>query len=103
MGVATRMAVENTSTDKKQTARKGGSGKMVSVHQHHLTDFHGMEAEITTLMLCDIPCRQSIEQIIDAINMLGFEGRYDLVYRPAKRPTLRQNMGYSFVNFNTVQ
>lgn len=58
---------------------------------------------ITTLMICDIPCRQTIQQVIDAINSHGFTGTYDLVYMPPqkgfRRPKQSQNMGYAFVNF----
>lgn len=58
--------------------------------------------EVTTLMICDIPCRQTIEQIIDAINLHGFANTFDLVYMPAKRPKYIQNMGHAFVNFRTA-
>lgn len=58
---------------------------------------------ITTLMICDIPCRQNINQIIDAINVHGFENTYDLVYMPAHKASRVvnhfQNVGYAFVNF----
>jgi hypothetical protein len=57
----------------------------------------------TTLMICDIPCRQNINQIIDAINVHGFENSYDLVYMPAHKASRVvnhfQNVGYAFVNF----
>jgi hypothetical protein len=58
---------------------------------------------ITTLMMCDIPCRQTIRKVIDAINNHGFSGTYDMVYMPPqkgfRRPKHSQNMGYAFVNF----
>jgi len=59
--------------------------------------------EVTTLMICDIPCRQTIEQIIDVINQQGFTSTFNLVYMPSKRPKYVQNMGYAFANFQTSQ
>ena len=57
-------------------------------------------------MLCDIPCRMSINQVLDAINQVGFSRTYDLVYVPSRPGSWRpkktkspQNMGYAFVNF----
>jgi len=60
-------------------------------------------AKVTTLMICGIPCRQSVDQIIEAINMTGFENTYNLLYVPAKRPRISQNLGYAFVNFKTPE
>jgi hypothetical protein len=61
--------------------------------------------EITTLMICDIPCRRTIEQLVGAIDGVGFANTYNLVYMPSKRPMYSQNvnMGYAFVNFKTVE
>jgi len=64
-----------------------------------------MVPSITTMMICDIPCRQNINQLIDVINEHGFSGTYDLVYMPPQKgfrrtsPKHSQNMGYAFVNF----
>jgi hypothetical protein len=64
-------------------------------------------SEITTLMICDIPCRRSIEQILGAIDGVGFSNTYNLVYVPYKRPkkgcSQNVNMGYAFVNFITPE
>lgn len=58
---------------------------------------------VTTLMICDIPCRQTIQQLMDAIHAQGFAGTYDLIYMPPQKgrhtPKHSQNMGYAFVNF----
>jgi len=63
--------------------------------------------DTTTLMIADIPCRQTIQQLIEAMNGLGFEGTYDLVYMPPQKGYRRQNhaqnMGYAFVNFKEPQ
>lgn len=62
---------------------------------------------ITTLMICDIPCRQTINQVVDAINEHGYAGTYDLVYMPPqkgfRRPKHSQNMGYAFINFKHAE
>lgn len=61
---------------------------------------------LTTLMLYDIPCRQTIDSIVDAINQHGFAGTYDYVYMPPLRGRRRRNsnnMGYAFVNFKQSQ
>jgi hypothetical protein len=61
------------------------------------------DVEITTMMLCDIPCRRTVEQVIEAIDMHGFIDTYDLVYMPHQKgrrtPSQSHNMGYAFVNF----
>lgn len=56
-------------------------------------------------MMCDIPCRRNIQQIVDVIDSMGFAGTYDFVYMPPQKQfqCSRQsnNMGYAFVNFKT--
>jgi len=59
-------------------------------------------AEITTLMICDIPCRRNIEQLIATIDAAGFAKTYDFVYMPGRkgrRQAQGGNVGYAFVNF----
>jgi len=76
------------------------------VHQAPLTKSHktalqqelSTNGDITTLMLCNIPCRYNVDEILDAINNEGFQNTYDFVYVP-NRKELSQNMGYAFVNF----
>jgi len=62
---------------------------------------------ITTLMICDLPCRQSIHQLIEVINELGFGNTYDLVYLPPgkrhQKAKHSQNIGYAFVNFKLAE
>lgn len=67
------------------------------------TDDSLATTEITTLMLCGIPCRQKVDQVISAINKAGFGNTYDLLYMPAKRPRISQNLGYAFINFKTPE
>ena len=64
-------------------------------------------APITTMMLCDIPCRQTIEKLIAAINAIGFADTYDLVYLPSHEARRKvkhmKNIGYAFVNFKSPE
>jgi len=52
---------------------------------------------ITTLMLRGIPCAISQEQLKQAVDNLGFSGKYDFLYLPRFRNA--SNRGYAFVNF----
>lgn len=58
---------------------------------------------ITTMMMCGIPCRRSVCQVVDVINEHGFEGTYDLVYLPEQKrfqsSRRKHSLGYAFVNF----
>jgi hypothetical protein len=62
------------------------------------------ESEATTVMLCNIPCRVKLEEIIEAVRSLGFEGTYDLLHAPGPKRRHRHlisktNIGYAFINF----
>jgi len=61
------------------------------------------QTEVTTLMICDIPCRRSIEQVMEVVDMHGFANTYDLVYMPHQKgrrtQAQSQNVGYAFINF----
>jgi hypothetical protein len=54
--------------------------------------------EPTTMMIRNIPCRITLERVVDALDSVGFCSTYDFVHLPhrfAKSP----NLGYAFVNF----
>lgn len=55
---------------------------------------------VTTLMLCNLPCRLSQEGLAQAADRLGFEGKYDLVYIPRGYQNF---IGYGFINFVTPE
>jgi len=57
----------------------------------------------TTMMICDIPSSQTIDDVIEVINMNGFSYTFDLVHMPVNIPkgrrTHNQTMKAAFVNF----
>lgn len=62
----------------------------------------------TTLMLCNIPCRATIEEVVTAVHSLGFENTYDFLYVPGAtccygKAGVSRNLGYAFVNFLTAE
>lgn len=63
----------------------------------------------TTLMLCDIPCRRTVDEVQASIDVHGFANTYDLIYMPHRTDrnisaTARvQNLGYAFVNFKKAE
>eukprot|EP00929_Paragymnodinium_shiwhaense_P048170 TRINITY_DN24396_c0_g2_i1.p1 TRINITY_DN24396_c0_g2~~TRINITY_DN24396_c0_g2_i1.p1 ORF type:complete len:526 (-),score=110.82 TRINITY_DN24396_c0_g2_i1:152-1729(-) len=57
-----------------------------------------------TYMLCNIPCRATQQQVVDAVNSLGFAGTYDFIHLPtggrmSKHTKNTTNLGYCFINF----
>lgn len=56
--------------------------------------------QVTTLMLCNLPCKLTQEDLAQAVDQLGFTGAYDLVYVP--RGSNKQ-VGYGFINFTSAE
>lgn len=52
----------------------------------------------TTVMLRNIACRYTHDDIVDILDDMGLVGKYDLVYAP-QRTSTQSNLGYVFVNF----
>eukprot|EP00927_Polykrikos_kofoidii_P050789 TRINITY_DN44662_c0_g1_i1.p1 TRINITY_DN44662_c0_g1~~TRINITY_DN44662_c0_g1_i1.p1 ORF type:complete len:760 (-),score=111.90 TRINITY_DN44662_c0_g1_i1:372-2528(-) len=57
---------------------------------------------ITTMMLKNIPCRKSQEEVMTQVNSRGFSERYDFFYLP-RDVKFRANLGYAFINFLTPE
>lgn len=62
-----------------------------------------IEGDITSLMLCNIPCRISQDTLLEVVESLGFKDKYDFLYLPiGGRPSSSgavSNLGYGFINF----
>jgi len=83
----------------KTTGRRRGKPRKQDLVQ----EFINHDGPITTLMLCNIPCCITQDQLMDAVDGLGFGGKYDLLVLPSggRSPTSGSaNRGYGFVNFS---
>jgi hypothetical protein len=86
-------------------SRPLGRGNGSRVHQNRHTSHEDTDvqdiANATTLMLCNIPCRAKLDEIIDMVSSLGFENLYDFLYAPGATCAYgrSRNLGYAFVNF----
>jgi hypothetical protein len=54
----------------------------------------------TTMMIRNIPCCCSKEDVIGDIDGMGFTGSYDFFYLPRHR---KSNLGYAFINFTASE
>lgn len=116
-------------SNQRQFAKHGtrsNSLQMCGVDDHtapEITDtfeFQGGGCKpITTLMLCCIPLKLSIHEVVEAIDGMGYAKTYDLVYLPTQKGVRHpskeivnanfgctgnavrkiSNLGYAFVNF----
>jgi len=62
-----------------------------------LDSFYTVGEDVRTLMIKHIPCRCTREEVLDAIDSLGFEGTYEFFHLPTKRG--QHNFGYAFISF----
>jgi hypothetical protein len=56
----------------------------------------------TTLMICNLPCRVSLEEITGILESLGYGGTYDFLHLPTGRNRSNANLGYGFINFSNA-
>merc|ERR1719253_1846861 len=54
-------------------------------------------------MICNIPCRFSYEEIVQAIHSVGFAGLYDFVHVPGNFRSHSGNIGYAFAHFTNPE
>lgn len=53
--------------------------------------------DVRTVMIKHIPCRCTRNEVLDAIEKLGFAGTYDFFHLPTRRG--HNNFGYAFISF----
>jgi len=58
----------------------------------------GCKREITTLMIRNVPNACTTAFLMEALDSLGFQSKYDFIYVPMDNGSLR-SIGYAFVNF----
>lgn len=56
-----------------------------------------LDKGVCTLMLKNIPCRCSQDEVLDCVHALGFKGKYGTFHMPGR--SKRQNFGYAFLDF----
>jgi len=61
-------------------------------------DNQGCKREITTLMIRNVPNICTTMFLMEALDSLGFQNKYDFIYLPMDNGSLR-SIGYAFVNF----
>lgn len=97
-------ASSSTGKTENQNRHLGGGGpKRTDYNKKYGAATLAAESEdapvaITTMMLRNIPCRKSAEDVMSHINQNGFETLYDFFYLP-QDIQYRANLGYAFINF----
>merc|ERR1740130_672116 len=90
-GAASRTPLSGGGPKRTDYIRKYGTGDDGGVNQ---------AVPITTMMLKNIPCRKSQEEVMEHIDSKNFVHRYDFFYLP-RDVKFRANLGYAFINFVT--
>jgi len=58
-----------------------------------------LDEGVRTLMVKNIPCRCSQDEVLDCVHALGFKGKYSTFHMPGR--SKRQNFGYAFIDFHS--
>jgi len=59
------------------------------------------DEEVTTLMICNLPCRVAQSDMARIVDELGYAGTYNFLRLPTSRG--KSNLGYGFINFPDPQ
>jgi hypothetical protein len=97
-------SVDPESSDAGSTASPPMTASMSSASEFE-SDGEEKGPPITTLMICDMPCRTSECDVVDMLAKLGFAGKYDFLFVPSKKRGRGNQgcLGYAFVNFMLPQ
>jgi len=60
------------------------------------------EAPVTTLMICNIPCRLAYQELVSRLAACGLGGRYDYLHLPMANRN-DSNLGYAFINLSSAE
>jgi len=99
LSLAAHCAEHGGNDDSKRPSVRRGPLKRKDL----VSEYSGHQGPITTLMVQNIPCRVTQEQLSDVIVNLGFGDKFDFLYVPTGRRssmTGRSNLGYGFINFS---
>jgi len=55
------------------------------------------DKEVQSVMIKNVPCRCSQNEVLSCIHNHGFEGKYDMFHMPKR--SARSNFGYAFLHF----
>jgi len=83
------------STEKKKKKKKS----VQSSRDHQALSIHG---KVTTLLVRNVVCSYSDEEILQVLDEMGFKGKYDFVYVP-KGSQMQANFGYFFLNLKSPE
>lgn len=64
--------------------------------------FESYRGPITSIMICNIPCRIAQAELADVVDNFGFKEKYDYLYLPTGGRSSKagiSNLGYGFINF----
>jgi hypothetical protein len=90
-------AVKN-STSSKDTCDDFNT-KASRPYDEHEESIYGSAHEAKTMMVCNIPCRASRADLVEALDSVGFGGLYEFVHVPCRFGQSDSNLGYGFVHF----
>lgn len=87
---------QDSNQDSEENKDKKDKKDLVSEYLNH-------DGPITTLMICNLPCRITQKQLQETIDDAGFKDKYDFLNLPTggRSAAMRAaNLGYGFINFS---
>jgi hypothetical protein len=97
---ASTTASPNASPQAGMMMQSDFSNKQISASAEESMQCVGDE-EVTTLMICNLPCRVAQADMARIVDELGYAGTYNFLRLPTSRG--KSNLGYGFINFPDPQ
>jgi len=88
--------------DSKVEATKARPLRFAPKKRDLLSQYETHDGPIVTLMIRNIPCRVTQQQLLDVVDAMGFSGKYNFLYLPTggrSSTAGSSNLGYGFINF----